>query len=74
MFAPSAELRGRRGRARSGPCRGIDAGTADGPRAWAAGTRALGRGGRWQSRQGQVAAEARSEGICCPKRERGQDR
>jgi len=67
---------GRGGRARSGLRLGeiaADPETARGPEP-AVGARALGRGGRWQRRQGQVAAEARSDGICYPKRERGQDR
>jgi len=56
LFTSSAHGRGRlpgadwqpgggtpreRGKGADGPCRGIDAGPEDGPRAWAAGARAL---------------------------------
>jgi len=53
--------------ARSGPCWGAAAGPKrpEGP-GYAARARALGRGGRRQGGQGQVAAEARSEGIRHP--------
>jgi len=62
---------GRGGRARSGHCRGRAAGSADGPRAWAAGARTLGSGDSGKSLVEQTAADAWCEEIFCPKRERG---
>ncbi|MDD2836430.1 MAG: hypothetical protein PHY05_09820 [Methanothrix sp.] len=65
-WQPGGGNPGRGGRARSGPCWGERRRGGDGPRAWAAGARALGSGGRWQRGHDQVVAEARSDGICYP--------